>query len=74
MQLLRVFRAGYIFWESSINSFDVREKYLHMFYTATVNSGLTFGLTCWGGNASIQNKNGHDRSIKKADGGGGGGG
>ena len=37
-----------------------------MFYTATVNSGLTFGLTCWGGNASIQNKNSHDRNIKKA--------
>ena len=41
-----------------------------MFYTATVNSGLTFGLACWGGNASIQNKNSHDRSIKKAGGGG----
>ena len=37
-----------------------------MFYTATFSSVLTFGMSCWGGNASKQDKNRLDKNTKKA--------
>ena len=37
-----------------------------MFYTATISGVLTFGMTCWGGNASKQDKNRVDRNSQKA--------
>ena len=38
-----------------------------MFYTATTDSVLTSGMTCWGGNASEQDQNsGLDKNINKA--------
>ena len=39
-----------------------------LFYTATFSSVLTFGMTCWGENASKQDKNRLDKNIKKVDG------
>ena len=39
-----------------------------MFYKATVDHFFTFGMACWGGNASIQDKNRHNKSIMKAGG------
>jgi len=38
------------------------------FYATTVSSVLTFGMTCWGGNASKQGKNWLNKNIKKAGG------
>ena len=48
-------------------SFDVCEDILQMFYTATISSVLTSGMTCWGGNASKQD-NRLDKNIQKAGG------
>ena len=49
-------------------SFDVREDVLQMFIQHTNSSVLTFGMTCWDGNASKQDKNRLDNNIEKADG------
>ena len=37
------------------------------FYTSTISSVLTFGMTCWGGKRTHPNKNRLDKNIKKAD-------
>ena len=51
-----------------LRSFDVRNDILQMFYTATIGSVLSFGLTCWGGNMTQQDRNRLDKNIKKAGG------
>ena len=51
-----------------LKSFDLREEMLQIFYTATISNVLTFGMTCWGGNASKQDKNRLDNNTKKAGG------
>ena len=48
--------------------FDVHEYILQTFHAATISSVLTFGMTCWGGNASKQGKNRLDKNTKKAGG------
>ena len=40
-------------------------------YTATISSAFTFGMTCWFGNDSKQDKSRLDKNIKKTGGVGG---
>ena len=51
-----------------LKSFNVDNKLLQMFYSSVVCGALTFGLTCWGGNISIQDRSRLDKMIKKAGG------
>ena len=51
-----------------LRSFNVRKDILQMFYTATIASVLNFGLSCWGGNMTQQDRNRLDKNIKKAGG------
>ena len=51
-----------------LRSFNVSQKILQMFYTAVIGSVLTFGMSCWGGNLSKQDKGRLDKLIRKAGG------
>ena len=47
----------------------VREEMLQTFYIVTIRKVLTFGMPCWGGNASKQDKNRlGNKNITKAGG------
>lgn len=39
-----------------------------MFYSSVLGSALTFGIVCWGGNITKEDKNKLDKTIKKASG------
>ena len=49
-----------------LRAFNANQKMLQMFFTSVVNSVLTFGLICWGGNISKQDKGRLDGVIRKA--------
>ena len=51
-----------------LRSFNVQEQLLQTFYTAVLSSVMSFGLVCWGGGASKQDRNRVDKQIKKASG------
>jgi hypothetical protein len=51
-----------------LRSFNVQQELLQMFYSSVVCSIMTFGLVCWGGGATRQDKNRLDKQIKKAGG------
>ena len=51
-----------------LKSFNIDQKLLQMFYLSTVNSVLTFGLACWGGNINSQDRDRLDKIIKRASG------
>ena len=51
-----------------LKSFNVQQELLQMFYSSVVCSIMTFGLTCWGGSVSKQDRNRLDKNIKKASG------
>ena len=51
-----------------LRSFNVQQELLQMFYSSVVCSVMTFGLTCWGGSVSMQDRNRLDKNIKKASG------
>ena len=46
-------------------SFHVNESILKMFYQALIQSVITFGISCWGGNITEGDKQKINRSIKK---------
>ena len=49
-----------------LRSFDLCSQLLQSFYTLTILSVLTFGLTCWGGNLRKQDTSRINKLIKKA--------
>ena len=51
-----------------LRSFNVDNNLLQIFYSSIFNSVISFGISCWGGNASKQDKDRIDRFIKKAGG------
>jgi hypothetical protein len=51
-----------------LRSFNVQQELLQMFYSSIVCSMMTFGLACWGGNVTKQDRNRLDKQIKKAGG------
>ncbi len=55
-----------LFCLRKLRSFDVRQELLQIFYFSSISSVLVFGLTCWGGNISKQDKGRLDKIIKKA--------
>ena len=57
-----------MYYLRKLRSFDVQQDLLQMFYTSIVRSIMTFGLTCWGGNVTKQDRNRLDKQIKKAGG------
>ncbi len=51
-----------------LRSFNVSPQLLQTFYSSIISSVLTYGLTCWGGNMTKQDRNRLDKLIKKASG------
>lgn len=46
-----------LYFLRKLRSFDVDVKILYLFYTCFVQSVLTFGMQCWYGSLSLQNRN-----------------
>jgi hypothetical protein len=44
-----------------LRSFNVQQELLQMFYSSIVCSMMTFGLACWGGNVTKQDRNRLDK-------------
>ena len=57
-----------LFCLRKLRAFNVQQELLQMFYTSIVCSVMTFGMTCWGGNISGQDRNRLNKNIKKASG------
>ena len=55
-----------LFFLKKLKSFHVNESILKMFYQALIQSVITFGISCWGGNITEGDKQKINRSIKKA--------
>ena len=55
-----------LYFLRKLRSFEVRSCIMKMFYTATIQSVLTYAITCWGGNTTQYDKNRIDSVIKKA--------
>ena len=55
-----------LFFLKKLKSFHVNESILKMFYLALIQSFITFGISCWGGNITEGDKQKINRSIKKA--------
>ena len=43
-------------YQKKLRTFGINKKIIELFYNATVASLITFGITCWFGNASVRNK------------------
>ena len=55
-----------LFFLKKLKSFHGNESILKMFYLALIQSVITFGISCWGGNITEGDKQKTNRSIKKA--------
>ena len=55
-----------LFFLKNLKSFHVNESILKMYYQALIQSVITFGISCWGGNITECDKQKINRSIKKA--------
>ena len=55
-----------LFFYKKLKSFHVNESILKMFYQALIQSLISFGISCWGGNITEEDKRKINRSIKKA--------
>ena len=55
-----------LFFLKKLKSFHVNESILKMFYLALIQSVITLGISCWGGNITEWDKQKISRSIKKA--------
>ena len=53
-----------LFFLKKLKSFHVNKIILKMFYQALIQSVITFGISCWGGNITEGNKQKISRSIK----------
>ena len=49
-----------------LRSLNISTDLLLTFYTATIQSIITFGITCWGGNTTSKDKRKLDTLIRKA--------
>ena len=54
-----------LFFLRKLKSFHVNESILKMFYQALIQSVITFGISCWGGNITEGDKQ-KNRFIKQA--------
>jgi hypothetical protein len=50
-------------------SFNVQQELLQMFYSSIVCSMMTFGLACWGGKVTKQDRNRLDKHQESRRGG-----
>ena len=55
-----------LFCLRKLKSFQVRQELLQVFYSSSLSSVLTFGLSSWGGNISKHDKGALDKIIRKA--------
>ena len=55
-----------LFCLRKLGSFRVREDILQVFSLSTISSILTYGCVCWGGNASKQDRDRMEKTIRKA--------
>ena len=56
-----------LFFLRKLKSFNVCNKMLLMFYETVICSIFSFALVCWGGNATLRDKNKLNKIIKKAE-------
>ena len=49
-----------------LRSFNIDSGLLQIFYSSLIKTVLGFGISCWGGNISMQDKNRLDKVIKKS--------
>ena len=55
-----------LFFLKKLKSFHVNESILKMSYQALIQSVITLGISCWGGNITEGDKQKINRSIKKS--------
>ena len=55
-----------MFFLRKLNNFRIDVTLMSLFYLSTIESILTFCITCWGGNVKCQDKLKFDRLIRKA--------
>ena len=55
-----------LYFLRKLNSFNVNKTIMNLFYNATIESIICFGITCWGGSALGKDKAKIDSLIKRA--------
>ena len=55
-----------LFFLRKLKSFYVNENILKLFHQAFIQSAITFGISCWGGNITEGDRNRINRCIRKA--------
>ena len=55
-----------LFCLRKLGPFRVREDILQVFFLSTISSILTYGYVCWGWNASKQDRDRMEKTIRKA--------
>lgn len=55
-----------LYFLRKLRSLNIASHILHIFYTATIQSVITFGITCWGGNMTEGDEAKLNRLIRKA--------
>ena len=55
-----------LYFLRKLKSFDVCTDILAVFYTACIQSVLSFGISCWGGNLRVRDEEKLNRLIRKA--------